>query len=175
MKLLTIVLLAIVVLAQTSTPLEPEMADIFYRLDRDKLIALERQAAAIKGSAHGFIVMGMKTASEFPGAKSPVRFSSGHLDLVVRSVIPVTAIDPNTIYCLRKLNPKKKTRELLIMSGHASPVGATTTTTPAQGVLPVAFSRYGNSSLKMTTGELAPGEYAVGKPYGPAVFCFGVD
>ena len=173
MRGLKIFLFGLACLAQTLP--EPEMADIFYRLDGNKLVPLERQAAAIHGGAHGFIVMGMKTSSEFPGAKSPVRFSGGHIDFVVRSVIPLTAIDPNTIYCLRKLNPKKKTRELVIMSGHASPVGASTTMTPAQGILPVEFSRYGNSSLKMTTGELAPGEYAVGKPYGPAVFCFGID
>jgi hypothetical protein len=156
--------------------LEPEMADIFYRLDGDRLISLERQAAAIHTGAHGYIVYTMKSASEFPGAKSPVRFKSGgHLDLIVRSAIPVSAVDPNTIYCLRKLNAKKKTRELIITSGHAQPFGVSTTTTPAEGVLPVEFSRYGSSSLKMTTGELAPGEYAVGHPYGPAVFCFGVD
>jgi hypothetical protein len=157
------------------TPPEPEMADIFYRLDSGKLIPLERQAAAIHGGAHGFMVMGMKVASEFPGSKSPVRFNSAHLDLIVRSIVPVTSVDPNTIYCLRKLNSKKKSRELLFMTGHASPIGGSTTTTPLEGILPVEFSKYGNSSLKMTTGELAPGEYAVGKPYGPAVFCFGVD
>jgi hypothetical protein len=175
MKLFTIMTLALACVAQSAMP-EPDMADIFYRLDGDKLIPLERQAAAIHGSAHGFIVMSMKTASEFPGAKSPVRFkSSQHLDLIVRSVIPVSAIDTNTIYCLRKLNPKKKMRELIITSGHIQPFGVSTTTTPAEGVLPVEFSRFGSSSLKMTTGELAPGEYAVGHPYGPAVFCFGVD
>jgi hypothetical protein len=167
-------LFAFTCLAQAVTP-EPEIADIFYRLDGYKLVPLERQQAEIHGDAHGFIVMSMKTAAEFPGAKSPVRFSSGHLDFVVRSVIPVTAIDPNTIYSLRKLNSKKKSRELVIMSGHTSPVGMSTTRTPAEGMLQVEFSSYGSSSLKMTTGELEPGEYAVGKPYGPAVFCFGVD
>jgi hypothetical protein len=121
------------------------------------------------------LVMGTKTAAEFFGARSPVRFRSGRLGFVVRSEIPVNAIDPNAIYCLRRLNPRKKSRELLIMSGHASPVGTSTSTTPAQGMLPVEFSRCGESSLKITTGELGPGEYAVGKPYGPAVFCFGAD
>jgi hypothetical protein len=175
MKLLALTALVLSYIAQSVMP-EPEMADIFYRLDGDKLIPLERQAAAFHGNAHGFIVMKMKTASEFPGAKSPVRFKSGqHLDLIVRSVIPVSAIDPNTIYCLRKLESKKKTRELTIMSGHASPLGASTTTTPAEGVLPVQFSQYGDASLKMTTTELGPGEYAVGHLYGPAVFCFGLD
>jgi hypothetical protein len=174
-KLFTVMVLALTCVAQSALP-EPEIADIFYRLDGDKLIPLERQAAAFHSNVHGFVVMSMKTVSEFPGAKSPIRFKNGeHLDLIVRSVIPVSAFDPNTIYCLRKLNPKKKTRELVMMSGHAQPFGASATTTPAEGVLPVEISRYGSSSLKMTTGELARGEYAVGHPYGPAVFCFGVD
>jgi hypothetical protein len=71
--------------------------------------------------------------------------------------------------------PRTFKRAVLLMSGHAQPFGGSATTTPAEGVLPVEISRYGGSSLKMTTGELAPGEYAVGHPYGPAVFCFGVD
>lgn len=45
------------------------------------------------------------------------------MDLIVRSVIPTSAIDPNTIFVLRKLSSKKKTRELVIMSGRASPLG----------------------------------------------------
>src|SRR5437016_2503944 len=114
MRLLMMTLLAVPCLEQTAMP-DPEMADIFYRLNQDKLVPLERQAAAVHGNAHGFIVMTMKTASEFPGAKSPVRFKSGEkLDFVVRSVVPVSAVDPNTIFYLRKLNPKKKTRELVI-------------------------------------------------------------
>jgi hypothetical protein len=58
-------------IAQTVTP-APEIADIFYRLDLDNLISLERRAAAIHGKAHGSIVISMKTASELPGAKSTV-------------------------------------------------------------------------------------------------------
>ena len=152
------------------------MADIFYRLDEGKLVPLERQAAAFHGSAHGFVMMSMKTAAEFPGAKSPVRLTSGqHLEFIVRSLFSVSSVDPSTLYSLRKLDSKKTKRELVMMSGHASPLGASATSTPAEGVLPVEFSRYGASSLKMTTGQLAPGEYAVGRPYGPSVFCFGVD
>jgi len=169
------VILALACLAQTATP-EPEMADIFYRLDRGTLVPLERQAPATRSNAHGFFVMNLTTVSEYPGAKSPVRFKSGErFDFVVRTVVPVFAVDPNTIYVLRKLDPKKKTRDVPIMTAHFSPLGTSTTTTPAEGILPVEFSRYGSSSLKMTSGELVPGEYAVGPVHGPAVFCFGVD
>jgi hypothetical protein len=38
---------------------------------------------------------------------------------------------------------------LVIMAGHASPVGVSTQTNLAQGVLPVEFSKYGNGSLKV--------------------------
>jgi hypothetical protein len=175
MKLLGMTVFALACLAQTVVP-EPEMADIFYRLDQGNLIPLERQSPTTRSNAHGFLVMNMTTVSEFPGAKSPVRFKSGErLDFVVRTIVPVFAVDPNTIYCLRKLDPKKSTRELPIMSARFSPLGTSTTSTPAEGILPVEFARYGNSSLKITTGVLAPGEYSVGHVHGQAVFCFGVD
>ena len=167
--------------AQTTSPdsksvSEPEFADVFYRLDAGKLVPLERQAATMHGQAHGFIVMSMKTASEFPGSKSPIRFSAGQrLDFVVRSILAASMADPNATYCLRRLNSKQKTRELVTMAGHVSPVGMSTKMNLAGVALPVEFSKYGNSSFKMTTAELAVGEYAIGRPYGPAVFCFGID
>jgi hypothetical protein len=156
---------------------EPEFADVFFRLDSGKLVPLEHQAAAIQGRASGFIVMSMKTSWEIPGTKSLVRFRSDQpLDFVVRSPLVQSAVDPSTFYFLRKLNRKKKTRELVVMNGHASPGSATINNNPAQDALPVTFARYGASSLKMTTGPLPPGEYVLSGPYGQTtVFCFGVD
>ena len=155
---------------------EPEFADVFFRPDAGKLIPLERQTAVIQGKASGFIVMSMKSASEFPGAKSPVRFTSGQpIEFVVRTIPASTTVDPSTLYVPRKLGMKKKSRELIVMSGHASPLGASTNSPLAQGVLPVEFSRYGASSIKMTAPALQPGEYAVSRQYGQTVFCFGVD
>jgi len=149
---------------------------VFFRLDAGKLIPLERQTAVIQGKASGFIVMTMKSASEFPGAKSPVRFTSDRpLEFVVRTLLASSSVDPTTLYVLRRLGTKKKSRELIIMSGRASPLGASTNSPLAQGVLPVEFSRYGTSSLKMTTAALQPGEYAVSRQYGQTVFCFGVE
>jgi len=162
-------------LAQEPTP-EPEFADVFFRLDAGKLIPLERQNAAIQGKASGFIIMSTKATSEFTGSKSPVRFRSDEsLDFVVRSPLASSAVDPNTLYVLRKLNSKKKSRELVIMAGHITPVGGSTKTDLAQGVLPVTFARYGTSSIRMTAGSLPPGEYAVSRLYAQTVFCFGVD
>lgn len=174
MKVLAILFLTLACVAQSAS-LEPDIADIFYRLDGDRLVALERQAPTIRSGAHGLVVMSAKTVAEFPGPKSSVRFTKEpHFELVVRSIVPTSAFDPNTIYGLRRLEQKKKTRELVLMAGRVHPFGASTTT-PDSGLLPVEFSQYGSSSLKMTTGELAPGEYAVGPLDGPAVFCFGVD
>ena len=155
---------------------EPEFADVFFRLDAGKLTPLERQTAAIQGKASGFIVMSTKAASEFPGTKSPVRFRSDQaLDFVVQTPLAAAAVDPSTLYVLRKLNSKKKSRELVIMAGHFTPVGGSTKTNLSQGVLPVTFTRYGASSIKMSTGPLPPGEYAVSRLYLQTVFCFGVD
>lgn len=98
--------------AQEAVP-EPEFADVFFRLDAGKLDPLERQTAVIHGKASGFIVMSTKAASEFPGSKSPVRFRADQtLDFVVRSPLAASTVDPNTLYVLRRLNGKKKSREL---------------------------------------------------------------
>ena len=179
MKLFTL-LMAVTLCSLTGvaqeTLTEPEFADVFFRLDAGKLISLERQTATIQGKASGFIVMNMKASMEIPGTKSPVRFHSDQpLNFVVRSMLAPLAVDPSTFYFLRKLNSKKKTRELVVMVGHASPGSATMNNDPAQGALPVTFARYGASSLKITTGPLPPGEYALSGPYAQTFFCFGVD
>jgi hypothetical protein len=179
MKLLTTLLLVALCSltgpAQSTLP-EPEFADAFFRLDADRLIPLERQTGYIQAKASGFIVMSMKSSFEFPGAKSPVRFRSDQsLDFVVRSPLAPSAVDPSTVYFLRRMNSKKKTRELSLMVGRASPGSATMHNDPAQDALHVTFARYGSSSLKMTTGPLPPGEYALGRPYIQTVFCFGID
>jgi hypothetical protein len=179
MKLLTMALLvalcSVAGPAQATLP-EPEFADAFFRLDTNTLVPLERQTGYIQAKASGFIVMNMKSSFEFPGAKSPVRFRSDQpLDFVVRSPLAPSAVDPSTVYFLRRMQNKKKTRELSLMVGHASPGGATVNNNPAQDALPVTFARYGNSSLKITTGPLPPGEYALGRPYIQTVFCFGID
>lgn len=162
-------------IAQAPAP-EPEFNDTFAALDAGKLMPLERQTAAIQGKTSGFIVVSGKAASEFPGDKSPVRFHAGQpLDFVVRSAFAASAVDPATFYVLRRLNAKKKSRELVISSVRVSPLGASTNTNLAQGVLPVAFAKYGGSSFKVTTASLPPGEYALSLSYGQTVFCFGVD
>ena len=172
------VLCAAVVLAATgggqAVAPEPEFSDVFYRLDGERLIPLERQTATTKGGASGFIYVKMKMVSDYPGAKSPVRFPAGSLILVVR-MVPYANGDPNSMYVLRKLEQRKNGRRLTVMVGHFSPVGGSVSTNFAQGGLPVEFARYGSGSLKMTTGALTAGEYAVNKAYGQAVFCFGVD
>jgi hypothetical protein len=158
------------------TVAEPEFADVFFRLDAGKLAPLERETAVIQGKASGFIVMSTKAASEFPGARSPVRFHSDQpLEFVVRSPFASSSVDPNTLYVLRKLKDKKKSRELVIMAGKVTPIGGSTKTNLAEAVLPVTFARYGDTSIKITTGPLLPGEYALSRLYGQTVFCFGVD
>src|ERR1039457_213770 len=127
---------------------EPEFADVFFRLDGDKLVPLERQVATMKGGAGGFIVMKMKMTAEFPGAKSPIRFASVPLTFVVRIMAYAAMGDPNATYILRKLEQNKSTRRLIFMSGHFSPIGGSVATNMVQGGLPVEFAKYGDGSLK---------------------------
>jgi len=147
---------------------EPEFGDVFYGLDAGRLVTLERQ----KVSTHVRVsVLSAKGALEFPGATSPIRFQSGHtLDFIVRS--SDSKSDPVALYHLRRLESKKKSREAELL--HANLLGASTARSE-QGLMPVEFSRYGESSLKMTAAPLAPGEYAVGRAHGETAFCFGVD
>jgi hypothetical protein len=166
--------------ASAQTPPEPDIFDIFYALPKDdsaKLVPLERQQITVHSKASGFMVVGMKASSEIAGGQSPVRFKAGEqLEFIVRSPFAAAAVDPNTFYGLRSLHAKKNKREIVFMTGHASPVGGSTKTDLSEGSLPVEFSKYGASSYKLTTPPLKPGEYALGRATMPqTVFCFGVD
>ena len=157
-------------------PAEPETAEVFYGLKDGKLIPLERQMGATVSKSSGLFVMNMRSALEFAGARSSVRFHTGEpLEFVVRSELAWSDCDPNTRYLLRRLDEKKKQRELVIMTGRITPLGSSTQNTLAQGALPVEFSRYGGSSFKLRSGPLPPGEYAVSRIHVQTVFCFGVD
>jgi hypothetical protein len=179
-RLFACLLLSVLLGAFAQVSIEPEINDIFYGIPKDqsgKLISLERQQITIHSKASGFIVMGMKTTSEIAGGESPVRFRAGEpLEFVVRSPLAVSAADPNTIYGLRLLHAKKKKREIVFMTGHASPLGASTKADLSEGVLGLEFTKYGASSYKVTTPALKPGEYALGGATMPqVVYCFGVD
>lgn len=161
--------------AQQPVP-EPEFAEEFTALDSGKLISLERETASIQGGGGGFIVASSKAAYVVAGNKSPVRFHSGQpLDFIVRTAIASTTVDPNTVYVLRKMDSKKKNREIVFSSGHFSPLGGSVNTNLAQGSLPVTFAKYGTSSIKLTAGVLPPGEYALSRASALDLFCFGVD
>ena len=156
---------------------EPDFSEVFCGLDATgTLIPLERQTAAIRSKASGFIVMTMKSVLDLPGERSPIRFHAGDkLEFVVRSEIASSTLDPGSLYCLRKLERKKNKRELVIMAGRISPIGASAKTDLAQDVVPGDFSLYGQSSIRVSAGALSPGEYALSVAFAPVVFCFGVD
>ena len=157
-----------------STP-EPEFAEVFFELDGANLISLERQAVGTQVNVTGFLAVNGNGALTIPGTASPVRFRSGELTFVVRSLSAATAADPTDLYHLRKLTPKKDKREAIVSTVHASPLGASASSTYSYGVLPVRFSRYGASSYKVTVDALPPGEYALGRAGEHTAFCFGVD
>jgi hypothetical protein len=155
--------------------IEPEFADVFYRLDGGKLVALERQASA---KIHvGPFASSVK--NEIPGGRSPIRFQADQqqpIEFVFKSVSPS---DPAGLYHLRRLTAGKNKREALIMKTRlTSPLSATSQTGDAANDIPVTFSRYGTGSIKATAAALPPGEYAIGLSYGAAsaaMFCFGID
>jgi hypothetical protein len=158
---------------------EPEFANVFFRLVDGKLIPLERQTATIHLHAGGFIVHDASGEGEVQGARSPVRFQhADKLDLVVRCPAALADEDPDTVYHLRVLDAKKRARKWLFASGEGVGGVHVSVESRSESILPVKWSKYGDSSLIMNTGSLPAGEYAVGKvqPGGIiTVFCFGVD
>ncbi len=173
---LVICLLALVSFAQTPVK-EPEFADTFAALSPSgDLIPLEHATATIHAGGGGFMVASSKAAYEISGQKSPVRFHQApELLFIVRSALAQTDTNPATLYVLRKLDPKKKTREIAFSTGHFTPLGGHATTDLNAGQLPVSFARYGTSSYRISAANLAPGEYALSRVYGQDVYCFGVD
>lgn len=159
-----------------SPPTEPEFADVFYRLVDSKLVTLERQNSSTHTNAHGFMVMSMKSSTEFPGPHSTVRFNSGEpLEFVVKSLFGQGFNDPAAIYSLRKLGEKKKVRELVMMSGKIVPFSMNTNMSQTTGSMPIDFAKYGAGSLKLASAPLPPGEYALVRIGGQSAFCFGID
>jgi len=162
---------------------EPEFVNVFYRLDAGQLTPLERQDTdkmRVRASAVPFVGGHGQSLWEFAGAKSPVRFGGGKLDFVVRT--SATDVDPQTQYSLRMLIQKKKSREMVIATTRVSVFGGVSSSINTEGNLPVTFTRYGNSSVKMTVGSLPPGEYVLSsRPlgenayYAKVAFCFGID
>jgi hypothetical protein len=161
--------------AQDAQP-GPEFGDTFFRLDAGKLVPLEKESAAIEGKGGGFMVASAKAFWEVPGAKSSVRFGANKpLEFVVRSALASTSTDPSAVIFLRRMDSKKKTREIVYMTGHFSPIGGAAKTNLSEGVLPVNFTRYGNGSIKLTSGPLPAGEYALSVLYSQTFYCFRVD
>lgn len=178
MKLASVALLAALFLCvgwTQETVVEPEFADVFFTLDAGKLIPLERQSASTQIKTSGFIVVNSKSVMAFPGKASPVRLPGSELVFIVRSQFAASSSDPTDLYHLRRLTIKKDQREILLTTVHVSPVGGSVRNTRTDGVVPLAFSRYGKSSYRITASGLAPGEYAIGRANGQTVFCFGVD
>jgi hypothetical protein len=174
--MLVICLTALVSFAQAPVK-EPEFADTFAALSATgDLIPLEHETATIHAGGGGFMVASSKAAYEISGEKSPVRFHRApELVFIVRSSLAQTDTNPATLYVLRKLDPKKKTREIAFSTGHFTPFGGHATTNLNAGQIPISFARYGTSSYRITATNLAPGEYALSRVYGQDVYCFGVD
>lgn len=148
---------------------EPEFPDVFYALiSGGQLKTLEREEASAR--TNGSVFTSIKAGLELPGAASPVRLQSGLIELVVLSPDSLKT-DPGSLYHVRKLQSKKKSREVLL--GKVSAFGGAKTSD--ESLVAYTFSKYGKSSIKLTIAALPPGEYAVGRAHGRVLFCFGVD
>jgi hypothetical protein len=157
-------------------PIEPDFEGVFFRLVAGNLIPLERQTVSINIKAKGFIVANAKAVLDIPGERSPIRFHAGErIDFVVRTSPVASTAGPAAAYHLRQFVTNKHERDATTVTEHVSPIGASVNTTNNVGLLPMAFSRYGASSYKVSAGALAPGEYAIGRANDRTVFCFGVD
>jgi len=147
---------------------EPDFPDVFYALVGGQLKALERQQGSQAASGNG--ITGIKARLEVPGATSPVRLEAGSVALIARSPDSLKT-DPGALYHVRKLQRTKKSREFIAST--VSAFGGAKTS--EESLIAFDFSKYGESSIKLTIEKLPPGEYAVGRAGGRVLFCFGVD
>jgi hypothetical protein len=158
---------------------KPEFSNVFFRLMNGNLIPLERQTATMHVHAGGFILYDATGVGEIPGPRSSVRFQHvNKFELVVRCPAGLADEDPQTLYHLRVLRTKKRTREWVFLS--ADSVGAVHTSVKigSDSMVPTEWSKRPGNLLVMNAGSLPPGEYVVGKIQAgatAAVFCFGVD
>jgi hypothetical protein len=171
-----LILVGMPALSEQEIPAEPQYAGVFTRLDAGKLVPLEHQTAVAKSTNRGFIVSSMKHLLKLKGAKSSVRFHSAPtLEFLVRMDRP-GLMDPGSFYILRKLEVKQDSREMTFMSARVAPIGIfARRDLRTEGILPLEFSNYGQSSLKLTAHDLVPGEYALSRASGRQLFLFGMD
>jgi hypothetical protein len=177
MKIPLLLALACALHAQDAKP-DPEYAGVFLALQAGKLVPLERQAATITGHVRAGGFGGAKVASEFKPAQSPVRFAAGQdVVFVVRRGPGQDTLDPDTLYVLRSLKAKGKSRELMISNVRGPFLTGGSSSNLAEGVLPVSFEKYGEHSLAIRpVSPLPPGEYALSARFSMTdLFCFGVD
>jgi hypothetical protein len=167
-------------LAQEVAP-EPTYDNQFFVLAEGRLYPLERQTVnTISANARmGWTGIKAKSAYEFPGVHSPVRFHSDQaLNFIVRSpgaIQPST--DPNTLYVLQRLTTDKKNRKMVVSSVSTSLWSSKTSikTSLTPDTQQVTFTPYGKFSTRITSNPLPPGEYVLSTTPGMTDYCFGVD
>jgi hypothetical protein len=161
---------------------EPDFAEVFFRLDAGKLTPLERQSLPIHSGLDD-------VKFTLPGNRSPVRFHADELlEFAVRSGIAPNKLDPATVYHLWPLAVSKKSRTLQTAIVHIT--GFFSSSSKTVDGLPIEFTLYGSSSVKLKPKPLPLGEYALGQSHGVlesdlprapakslgfAVYCFGID
>ncbi len=138
-------------------------------------LPLEHEKVTLVSSASGFFSYKSSGAWVVRGDKSPVRFHAGMpISVVIRFVSDPHAPLPAQEFILRRLDVKRKRREIVIVTGHSSAFGSSVQTDAMAGALPVKFTQNSQGYSSDPT-PLQPGEYALTQPGGSDWYCFGVD
>ena len=158
-------------------PQEPEYTNSFFYLDSTgALKPLEREPVGVSSKIHALGFGGASASYQIQGEHSPVRFASGApIQIIVK--LENHDADPATQVLLYSLKSGKDNRQILITRVHYMGLGQKSDLQASQ--LQMAFSKYGEGSIKITTSNpLQPGEYAIAmqtQGAQPLAFCFGVD
>lgn len=161
---------------RTDAPVvEPQYINSFSAIDSSgKLIELERDTVTFRAKSK--VLPGyasVKMEAEFKPAHASIRLPST-AQFIVRGR---SAINPASVYELRVLKTSKDHRDYVMTQSHGSVFGASATSDPDEGAVPIRFAEYGTNSYRIVPEHLlAPGEYALAfRGVVTEIYCFGVD
>ncbi len=161
--------------AQPAPIAEPQYINSFYAVDaQGNLVELEHETVTFHAKARalpGYVSAKMTT--QFKPGHSPVRLPGASQFLVKGR----GQIDPQSRFELRLLKDTKDHREFVMSQTRGSVFGASSTSNPSEGAIPIRFEEYGLGSYRITTEHpLEPGEYALTmRGFVTELYCFGVD
>ena len=153
--------------AQVELP-EPDYVGNIVAVQNGQGVPLEKQRASNRARG-GFVRA--RAANEVDGAKSPVRLTSGRMQLIVRA--ETNQVDPAQVVSVFRLDTNARRDVRLIETGSQGVFAARSMDIE---FLSFTSERYGESSYLITLEGVGSGEYAVTLDGSRDVFnMFGVD